>query len=48
LSDAIAAETAPRAMQTTMVTADRLIGFLAVSKAEGMNPLSYIEGTFFL
>ena len=27
-SDAMAADTAPRAMQTTTVTADRLIGFL--------------------
>jgi hypothetical protein len=45
----MAAETAPRAMQTTTVTADRLIGFLAViSRAEGMFGLSYVEGTFFL
>jgi hypothetical protein len=42
----MAADTAPRAMQTTTVTADRLIGFLVVSRAVGTVQLSYIEGIF--
>jgi hypothetical protein len=45
LSDAIAADTAPRAMQTTAVTTDRLTGFLAEPGELGMVTL-LIEGIF--
>jgi hypothetical protein len=46
--DAIAADTAPSAMQTTVVIIDRLTGFLAVPRVLSMVVLSFIEGIFFL
>jgi hypothetical protein len=48
LSDAIAADTAPRAMQTTAVTTERFTGFWALPRALGTVTRSFIEGIFCL
>jgi hypothetical protein len=48
LSDAMAAETAPRATHTTTVMAERLIGFVTLAGAVDMVWISCIEGIFVL